>query len=134
MSWEIEYFELESGKQPAEDFEDRLPPKLLAKLVRFAEAAALSSGTNGGGYWEPCAGWPGLFEVRADVARDYGRYYATVDGGRMVLLCGHQKRRGKDTPQSVFAEADGHRQSYEATRKVSPEQPETQEEQPNEQI
>jgi hypothetical protein len=123
MSWEIEYFERPTGEQPAEVFEGDLPPRLLARLIRFAEAAAESRGTIGGGYWEPCHDWPGLFEVRAELARDLGRYYATVDGNRMVLLDGFQKRRGEPTPQAVFATAENYRQGYLATRRVSPERP-----------
>ncbi|HEY2476019.1 MAG TPA: hypothetical protein VGI19_14610 [Candidatus Cybelea sp.] len=122
MSWEIEYYEMVTGDQPAETFEDNLPMKLRARLTRFTEAVAESEGTIGGGYWEPCHDWPGLFEVRAQVARDLGRYYATVDGLKLVLLHGYQKRHGEPTPQAIFQEADGYRQDYERNRRISPEQ------------
>jgi hypothetical protein len=40
MSWQIRYFEEESGEIPAADFEDSLPMKMQGKLAKFARAVS----------------------------------------------------------------------------------------------
>ncbi len=101
MAWQIEYFELESGNQPAEDFEDSISQGLRAKLLRFAEEIADKEGAIGGGIWKPCRDHPGLWAVRVIAGGDLGRYYSAVDGSRMILLHGHKKRPGQATPAAV---------------------------------
>jgi hypothetical protein len=127
MAWEIEYFELESGRQPAEDFEDAIPRGLRAKLLRFAEQVAESEGKLGGGYWEPCHGHAGVFAVRVIHNNELGRYYAAVDGNRMVLLHGYRKRPGQATPAAIYGVADRHLGDYRNNHRVSPERPDEEE-------
>ena len=74
--WSIEYFEMESGVQPAEVFEDTLEAstdrderKLSGKLLRVAGEVASKGHLVGGGYVEPCHEAPGIWQMKASVGR-----------------------------------------------------------------
>jgi len=123
MSWEIEYFELESGEQPAETFEDGIPKKLRGKLIEYAKKVAATEGKGVGGYWKAVRGFSDLFAIRVIFGNDLGRYYTTRDGNRLVLLHGYQKRPGHPTPSAVFRLADRYKDDYNRNRRVSPEVP-----------
>ncbi|TAM74536.1 hypothetical protein EPN44_10905 [bacterium] len=116
----IEYFEQASGTQPAELFEDGVPPRLAGKLARFSQAAAESGISLGGGYFEKCHSHSDLYEIRARLGNDLGREFCLIDGDRLVLLSGVLKRVGEPTPSKAFEEALAYSDEYKRTRKVSP--------------
>jgi hypothetical protein len=82
--WTIEYFEQQHATQPAEVFEDdlrRTYPALRGKLIVIGRALMVAGPQRlGGGYVEPCRGYPGLWEMRAIASRTLARELFGVDG------------------------------------------------------
>ena len=120
-SYQVEYFELTSGEQPAEVYEDATNSKLRGKLFRYTVAVAESRMTIGGGIVKKCDDHPGIFEIRVRHHKDLARTFCIVDGDRLVLLDGVVKREGEATPKESFLKAAEHKKEYEKTRRVSPE-------------
>ena len=129
MVWTIEYYEQRDGTQPAEVFEDELKrayPPLRGKLIRIARALADSGPLQlGGGYVEPCHGYSGLWEMRAIASRTLARELFGVDGARVVLLHGYVKRSGEPASIPELDRAAHHWKDYQASRRISPAEPET---------
>lgn len=129
VSYEIEYHA--HGKddiQPAEVFEEGLAqaaPQLLGKLQGVtSRVAAELPRSIGGGLWEKCHGYPGLWEVRTIFARQLARYIAALDGQhqppRLVLLAGVVKRTGEATPTADLQRAARCWAAYQRSGQVSP--------------
>ena len=122
--WKIQYLEQESSRQPAEEFEDGIPAKLAGKLAKFAQAVQQYGFGLGGGIFEKCHGYSDLYEIRAKLGKDLGREFCTVDGDQLILLCGIVKGVDEATPVAALQEAAGYLCEYQATHRVSPEEPE----------
>lgn len=86
VPWGVRYFVDDDGSIPAAEFEDSLADAIAAKLARWVKAVAESGFTLGGGIFEACHDYPGLFEIRAKVGRQLAREFCTVDDGLLVLL------------------------------------------------
>jgi hypothetical protein len=105
MPWQVKYFEERERTIPAKRFENTLPKKLRAKLLRITKEVAASDGAIGGGYFEPCHNYPGLYEVRVRFGQDLARFLCARDGNTLVLLGGVFKQMGEETPEDCFVEA-----------------------------
>jgi hypothetical protein len=124
MAWTIEYYEQQSGTQPAEVFEDQLDrdnPRLSAKLARAVEALEASGHQLGGGLIEKCHNYPGLWEVRVIQSNTLARELFGFDGSRIVLLHGYVKRVGVVASARDLNRAAAYLKDYMRTRLVSPE-------------
>lgn len=125
MAWTIEYFEQQSGLQPAEVFEDDLVqtyPALRGKLISIARAMVASGPHHlGGGYVQTCHGYAGLWEMRAISSRTLARELFGLDGSRIVLLHGYVKRTGQPASIKDLDLAAVYWQEYQRTRRISPE-------------
>ncbi len=125
--WQVEYFEKEDGRQPAEEFEDWLDRgdrdhrKIGGKLSRVADEVAQKGHMTGGGYVEKCHEAPGIWQMKADIGGRRGREFFAFDGDRAILLSGIVKESRKPTPRGAFEEAREYLGEYERTKKVSPE-------------
>jgi hypothetical protein len=129
MTWAIEYYEQQSGTQPAEVFEDdllRRQRKLAGKLRRAVLALEMSGNQLGGGLIEKCHGSPGLWEIRVIYAKTLARELFGFDGSRIVLLHGYMKQTGEPASEKELGLAAGYWQEYQRTHTVSPEEPEQQ--------
>ena len=129
MTWSIEYFEQEDGRQPAEDFEDGLDTNsdrdvrnIGGKLMRVADQVAQDGYRTGGGYAEKCHDAPDIWQMKADAGKKRGREFFAFDGDRVVLLSGVVKNARTATPPGAYAEALRYLEEYRKTGRVSPEE------------
>ncbi len=128
MLWRLEYFEEDSGEQPAEVFEDALDEssdpderRIAGKLMRIAELAAELGPHAGGGYVEKCGSYA-VWQLKADAGSRRGREFFGFDADRIVLLSGVVKGPREPTPSFAYEEAQRHWETYLRTRRVSPEE------------
>lgn len=123
--WTVEYYEQQSGSQPAEVFEDGLVqtyPALRGKLISIARAMVAAGPQHlGGGYVQVCHGYAGLWEMRAISSRTLARELFGLDGSRIVLLHGYVKRTGQPASIPDLKMAAAYWRDYQATRRISPE-------------
>lgn len=124
MPWTVEYFEEDNSRQPAEDFEDALPPRLAGKLARIAMEIQVKGHNVGGGFIEPCHDYEGLWEIRVSLGKQLAREFFGFDKNRAVLLHGIVKSEGHATPKKAFTEAFRYWKQYLKSRKISPMLPE----------
>lgn len=92
--FEIEFYETESGSQPAREFLESLNPKMRAKIVMTIELLQ----DNGYELREPYSKYlnEGIFELRAKVGSDATRvlYFFYVDK-HVILTNGFAKKTNK---------------------------------------
>lgn len=126
--WQVEYFEKETGEQPAEEFEDALETsadrderRLSGKLLRVAGEVADKGHLVGGGYAESCHEAPGIWQMKASVGRKRGREFFAFDGRRAILLHGTVKGPRQPTPPGDYMLAMEYLEEYRRTGRVSPE-------------
>ena len=129
MPWEIEYFEMEDGRQPAEEFEDELDGsanrderRIGGKLIAVAEYVAQNGYRTGGGYAEKCHDAPDVWQMKADAGARRGRAFFAFDGNKVVLLNGITKGPRQATPQAAYEQAEEYLREYRRTGKVSPQE------------
>ena len=115
MSWEIEYYQKESGEIPVENFLLSLNPKLRAKA--YSDIMLLKRlGINiRAPYSAPLQGnkYKGLFELRTKFSSDITRiFYFLYDKNKFVLLHGFVKKTNK-TPERELERAVKYKKDYE---------------------
>ncbi len=130
MKWTIEYFEQVDTTQPAEIFEDTLDavyPKLSGKLLRVVVELQAYGNMLGGGYFEKCHDYEGMWEIRVIHGGTLAREFFGFDGKRIVLLHGYTKRTGQSASERDLKKAFAYWTEYMRTRHVSPVQEEDNE-------
>ena len=97
--YEIEFYDTESGKCPAEEFLDSLESKIKAKTLRNIDLLE----TNGTVLREPysCSMGGGLFELRTKLGSNITRIFYFFDGKKIILTNGFVKKTQK-TPKNVL--------------------------------
>ena len=108
--FEVEFYETESGKQPARDFLLSLDTKMRAKMVDTISILQ----DNGYELREPYSkhSSDGIFELRAKVGSDATRVmYFFYAGGRIILTNGFVKKTQK-TPEREIERAKKYRADY----------------------
>lgn len=118
MVWTAYFFERTDGEAPARDFMEALEPALRARLAVRVQAVEQSGFSLGGGIFEVCHGYADLYEIRAKVSRHLLRLYCTLEGNRLILVSGLQKRENEATPQNVLEQAATYVAEYRTTRRV----------------
>lgn len=100
MDYTVEYYELEDGTRPAEDFILSLDLKMRAKIFAALELLEL----KGPGLREPFSKSleDGIFEVRAKQGSDISRVlYFFVVGRKVILTNGFVKKPQKTPPREL---------------------------------
>lgn len=108
---EIEFYEMEDGSCPLEEYLDSLAPKLLAKTLRTIDLLEIYGTSLRGPYSEPIG--KGIFELRTKQGSDITRilYFFFVDN-KVVLTNGFTKKTRK-TPKSEIEIARKYKLDYE---------------------
>lgn len=100
MDYTVEYYELEDGTRPAEDFILSLDLKMRAKIFAALELLEI----KGPGLREPFSKSleDGIFEVRAKQGSDISRVlYFFVVGRKVILTNGFVKKTQKTPPREL---------------------------------
>ena len=105
QSYEVIFYDLEDGTEPAKEFLLSLDVKMRAKMLRTIDLLAV----NGVELREP---HDGIFELRAKVGSDITRVlYFFMVGKRVILTNGFVKKTVK-TPPAEIARAKRYRAEY----------------------
>lgn len=100
MMFDIEFYRLETGKAPVEEFLDSLNPKMRNKAVRSLELLEEFGNT----LREPNskAMGDGLFELRIKFSSDITRiFYFFYVGNKIVLTNGFVKKTQRTPPAEI---------------------------------
>lgn len=100
MDYTVEYYELEDGTRPAEDFILSLDLKMRAKIFAALELLEI----KGPGLREPFSKSleDGIFKVRAKQGSDISRVlYFFVVGRKVILTNGFVKKTQKTPPREL---------------------------------
>jgi len=100
MGYEVEYYELENGTRPAEEFILNQDVKMRAKLLTMLEFLE----EKGPELREPYSKslGDGIFELRAKQASDITRVlYFFVVGKKVILTNGFVKKTSKTPPAEI---------------------------------
>ncbi len=111
MAFDIEFYTLENGKKPVEDFLDSLSVKMRTKAVYSLELLE----EFGNRLKEPYAKClsDGIFELRIRFASDISRiFYFFVVNNKIILTNGFIKKTQK-TPRDELAKAKKYKTDYE---------------------
>ena len=106
----VEFYEMQNGERPAEEFLNELDTKMRSKLVMTLKVLQ----EKGNGLREPYSKHleDGIFEVRGKVGTDISRVlYFLYYGGRIVLTNGFIKKTQK-TPRSEIEKAKLYRKDF----------------------
>lgn len=110
MSFSVEYYELENGNCPVEDFILEQNNKMQAKIFKNLELLE----NRGNELREPFSKHieDGIFELRSKVSNDITRiFYFFVIGQKIILTNGFVKKTQK-TPKSEIELAKKYRNDY----------------------
>lgn len=110
MSFCVEYYELENGTCPAEEFILKQDNKMQAKIFKNLELLEI----RGNELREPFSKHieDGIFEIRNKVGNDITRiFYFFVIGQKIILTNGFIKKTQK-TPKAEIALAKKYRNDY----------------------
>lgn len=111
MSYDVEYYELEDGSRPAEEFILAQDYKMQAKI--FSTLTYLEA--KGPGLREPYSKplGEGIFEIRTKLGSDITRIlYFFVVGQKVILTNGFVKKTSK-TPPGEIDRAKRYRADYQ---------------------
>ena len=110
LKFDIDFYELADGTRPAQDFIEKLPTKMIAKVLRAIHMLSL----NGSELREPYSKHleDGIFEIRAKVGSDISRVlYFFIVGRKIILTHGFIKKTQK-TPPSEISRAKKYRTEF----------------------
>lgn len=119
--FDLDFYRMENGKIPVQDFLYSLEPKLRAKAFREIELLKNLGNDLREPYVKPIKGNKnkGLFELRIKFSNDIARiFYFTYYNNKYILLHGFIKKSMK-TPQSEIERARKYMEDY--IRRVSHE-------------
>lgn len=108
--FDIEFFELEDGSEPAKEYIDSLDKKMQAKIFKVAELLE----HNGPSLRMPYSEYLGedIFQIRAKQGTNIARIlYFFVIGKKVILTNGFTKKTQK-TPKKEIELAKKYREEY----------------------
>lgn len=106
----VEFYEVQNGERPAEEFLNELDTKMRSKLVMTLKVLQ----EKGNGLREPYSKHleDGIFEVRGKVGTDISRVlYFFYFGGKIILTNGFIKKSQK-TPRGEIEKAKAYRKDF----------------------
>lgn len=106
----VEFYEMQNGERPAEEFLNELDTKMRSKLVMTLKVLQ----EKGNGLREPYSKHleDGIFEVRGKVGTDISRVlYFFYFGGKIILTNGFIKKSQK-TPRGEIEKAKEYRKDF----------------------
>ena len=108
--FQIDFYAMKNGDEPAKDFLLSLPPKMRAKMLRTIDLLARNGNELREPYSKPLRN--GIMELRAKVGSDISRIlYFFVVGQRAILTHGFIKKTNK-TPVAEIERAISYRQDF----------------------
>lgn len=98
--FEVFFYSLPNGKEPAKDFLLSLDKKMKAKMLRTVELLSHNGPALREPYSKPLG--DGIFELRAKVGSDISRvlYFFVIDG-KIILTNGFIKKTPKTPPEEI---------------------------------
>ena len=110
QSYEVIFYDLEDGTEPAKEFLLSLDVKMRAKMLRTIDLLAVNGAELREPHSKPLD--DGIFELRAKVGSDITRVlYFFMVGKRVILTNGFVKKTVK-TPPAEIARAKRYRAEY----------------------
>lgn len=110
QSYEVIFYDLEDGTEPAKEFLLSLDVKMRAKMLRTIDPLAVNGVELREPHSKPLD--DGIFELRAKVGSDITRVlYFFMVGKRVILTNGFVKKTVK-TPPAEIARAKRYRAEY----------------------
>ena len=110
QSYEVIFYDLEDGTEPAKEFLLSLDVKMRAKMLRTIDLLAVNGDELREPHSKPLD--DGIFELRAKVGSDITRVlYFFMVGKRVILTNGFVKKTVK-TPPAEIARAKRYRAEY----------------------
>ncbi len=110
QSYEVIFYDLEDGTEPAKEFLLSLDVKMRAKMLRTIDLLAVNGVELREPHSKPLD--DGIFELRAKVGSDITRVlYFFMVGKRVILTNGFVKKTVK-TPPAEIARAKRYRAEY----------------------
>ena len=108
--FEVEFYQMANGKEPAKDFLLSLESKMQAKMI---DTIVLLQ-DNGNELREPYSKYlsDGIFELRAKVGTDITRVMYFFYVGRKIILTNGFIKKTKKTPLSEINKAKRYRSDY----------------------
>lgn len=106
----VEFYEMQNGERPAEEFLNELDIKMRSKLVMTLKVLQ----EKGNGLREPYSKHleDGIFEIRGKVGTDISRVlYFFYFGGKIILTNGFIKKSQK-TPRGEIEKAKAYRKDF----------------------
>lgn len=111
----IEFYRQEDGTEPAKDFIENLPPKMIAKILKVVELLERNGPLVRMPYSEHLE--DGIFEIRAKQGCDIVRVlYFFIADKKIILANGFVKKTNK-TPKREMKKAKKFRRDYERRQK-----------------
>lgn len=108
--FEVLFYDLPGGGEPAREFLDGLDAKMRAKMLRTVKLLQDNGSSLREPYSKPLN--DGIFEVRAKVGTDISRVlYFFFVGHKIILTNGFIKKTQK-TPSAVLDKAKAYRTEY----------------------
>lgn len=109
--FEVDYYKLENGKAPVEEFIDSLDTKMRTKAMAAIEILSECGNQLREPYSKPMG--DGLFELRIKFSSDITRiFYFFVVDNRIILTNGFVKKTAK-TPKREIELAKKYKRDYE---------------------
>lgn len=109
-SYDVIFYEMQNGRQPAKEFILSLDPKMRVKMLRTIEMI----GKNGPALREPYSKSleDGIFELRAKVGSDISRVLYFFYVGKTIVLTNGFVKKTQKTPDGEKALAKKYRADF----------------------
>lgn len=114
QDFEVVFYDLPNGKEPAKEFLEELDVKMQAKMIRTIELLQKNGTTLRLPYSEHLD--DGIFELRAKVGSDISRVLYFFFVGRKIVLTNGFIKKTQKTPTGEIERAKAYRKEY-ASRK-----------------
>ena len=108
--FEVVFYDLPNGKEPAKEFLEGLDPKMQATLIRTVVLLQQNGPALREPYSKPLDN--GLFELRAKVGSDISRVLYFFFVGRKIVLTNGFIKKTQKTPRGEIEKANAYRKEY----------------------
>lgn len=101
MNLEIEYYQKDNGKNPVEDYINRLPRATQAKVIRTILLLKEYGTYAGMPYVKSLAGIKNCWELRVSSDKNIYRFGFTICRGRAILVHAFNKKSNKTAQKDL---------------------------------